>query len=40
MQPAIEIAGVRVEPGTRRSIDIPRPSFYTHSSVNMPMIHR
>ena len=34
---AIEIAGVGVEPGSRRSIDIPLPSFYTHSSVNMPL---
>ena len=37
MQAAIEIAGVRVKPGTRQSIDIPLPSFYTHSSVNMPV---
>jgi uncharacterized protein len=35
--PAIEIAGVSVKPGTRQSIDIPLPSFYTHSSVNMPV---
>ena len=33
----IEIAGVQVNPGTRQSIDIPLPSFYTHSSVNMPV---
>ena len=37
MQPPIEIAGVRIKPGTRQSIDIPLPSFYTHSSVNMPV---
>jgi len=37
LQPAIEIAGVRIKPGTRQSIDIPLPSFYTHSSVNMPV---
>ena len=37
MQAAIEIAGVRIKPGTRQSIDIPLPSFYTHSSVNMPV---
>jgi len=34
---AIEIAGVSVKPGSRQSIDIPLPSFYTHSSVNMPV---
>lgn len=34
---AIEIAGVSVKPGNRQSIDIPLPSFYTHSSVNMPV---
>lgn len=33
----IDIAGVAVKPGTRQSIDIPLPSFYTHSSVNMPV---
>ena len=33
----IEIAGVTVKPGSRQSIDIPLPSFYTHSSVNMPV---
>jgi predicted deacylase len=37
MQPAIEIAGVKIKPGSRLSIDIPLPSFYTHSSVNMPV---
>ncbi|MCP4768463.1 MAG: succinylglutamate desuccinylase/aspartoacylase family protein [Gammaproteobacteria bacterium] len=37
MRTAIEIAGVTVEPGCRQSIDIPLPSFYTHSSVNMPV---
>ncbi len=36
-RPAIEIAGVSVAPGTQQSIDIPLPSFYTHSSVNMPV---
>ena len=34
---AIEIGGVSVKPGSRQSIDIPLPSFYTHSSVNMPV---
>ena len=33
----IEIGGVSVDPGSRQSIDIPLPSFYTHSSVNMPV---
>jgi len=37
MQPAIEIAGITIKPGSRQSIDIPLPSFYTHSSVNMPV---
>ena len=34
---SIEIAGVSTKPGSRQSIDIPLPSFYTHSSVNMPV---
>jgi predicted deacylase len=37
MQKPIEIAGFKVKPGSRQSIDIPLPSFYTHSSVNMPV---
>ena len=37
MQKPIEIAGITIMPGTRQSIDIPLPSFYTHSSVNMPV---
>ena len=37
MQAPIEIAGVSIKPGTRQSVDIPLPSFYTHSSVNMPV---
>ena len=37
MRAAIKIAGVEVAPGTRQSIDIPLPSIYTHSSVNMPV---
>ena len=37
MQKTIEIAGTKVKPGSRQSIDIPLPSFYTHSSVNMPV---
>jgi len=36
-QTPIEIAGVTIRPGSRESIDIPLPSFYTHSSVNMPV---
>jgi predicted deacylase len=38
MQKPIEIAGVTVKPGSRQSIDIPLPSFYTNSSVNMRVI--
>ncbi len=37
MQKPIEIAGVTITPGSRQSIDIPLPSFYTNSSVNMPV---
>jgi predicted deacylase len=37
MRAPIEIAGVSIKPGSRQSIDIPLPSFYTHSSVNMPV---
>ena len=37
MREAIVIAGAKVKPGSRQSIDIPLPSFYTHSSVNMPV---
>lgn len=37
MQPVIEIAGVKVKPGSRQSIDIPLPSFYTHSAASMPV---
>lgn len=37
VRPAIEIAGVTIKAGSRQSIDIPLPSFYTHSSVNMPV---
>lgn len=37
MQPAIEIAGIRIKPGSRQSIDIPLPSFYTHSAASMPV---
>jgi len=37
MQTDIEIAGVSVKPGSRQSIDIPLPSYYTHSSACMPI---
>lgn len=37
MQAPIEIAGISIKPGSQHSIDIPLPSFYTHSSVNMPV---
>ena len=36
-RPSIEIAGVSIKPGSRQSIDMPLPSFYTHSRVNMPV---
>jgi len=36
-QAAIEIAGVSIKPGSRQSVDIQLPSFYTHSNVNMPL---
>ena len=35
MQPSIEIAGISIKPGTRQSIDIPLPGFYTHGNVCM-----
>jgi len=37
MRADIEIAGVSVKPGSRQSIDIPLPSYYTHSSACMPI---
>lgn len=37
MQKPIRIAGVTIKPGHRQAIDIPLPSFYTRSSVNMPV---
>ncbi len=37
MRPGIEIAGFSIKPGTRQSIDIPLPGFYTHSNVCMPV---
>ena len=37
LRPPIEIAGVTVKAGSRESIDIPLPSFYAHSQVNMPV---
>jgi predicted deacylase len=33
----ITIAGVTVQPGSRQTIDIPLPSFYTQSSACMPV---
>jgi predicted deacylase len=33
----ITIAGVTIQPGSRQTIDIPLPSFYTHSSACMPV---
>ena len=37
MRAEIEIAGTTVKPGMRQSIDIPLPSYYTHSSACMPI---
>jgi hypothetical protein len=37
MQAEIAIAGISIKPGTRQSIDIPLPSYYTHSSACMPI---
>ncbi|NYT19934.1 MAG: succinylglutamate desuccinylase [Methanosarcinales archaeon] len=37
MQAPIRIAGITIEPGTRRSIELPIPSFYTHTSASMPI---
>jgi len=37
MREPIEIAGISVKPGSRQSIDIPLPSFYTHSAASMPV---
>ncbi|SFM29595.1 succinylglutamate desuccinylase/aspartoacylase family protein [Methanolobus profundi] len=37
MQRSITIAGIEIEPGTRRSIELPIPSFYTHTSASMPV---
>ncbi|NPE30129.1 succinylglutamate desuccinylase/aspartoacylase family protein [Methanococcoides sp. SA1] len=37
MRPPITIAGMTIQPGTRRSIEVPIPSFYTHTSASMPV---
>ncbi|KGK97774.1 succinylglutamate desuccinylase [Methanococcoides methylutens] len=37
MQKPITIAGITIQPGTRRSIELPIPSFYTHTSASMPV---
>ncbi|WP_340819340.1 succinylglutamate desuccinylase/aspartoacylase family protein [Methanolobus sp. WCC4] len=37
MQQPITIAGTTIQPGTRRSIELPIPSFYTHTSSSMPV---
>lgn len=37
LQSPIEIAGFQIKPGSRQSIDIPLPSFYTHSAASMPV---
>ncbi|MDY0387624.1 MAG: M14 family metallopeptidase [Methanolobus sp.] len=38
MQEAITIAGTSIQPGTRQTIELPIPSFYTHTSASM-MLH-
>jgi len=37
MQSPITIAGNTIQPGTRKSIELPIPSFYTHTSASMPV---
>jgi predicted deacylase len=37
MQSPITIAGTTIQPGTRKSIDLPIPSFYTHTAASMPV---
>ncbi|MBP2029525.1 putative deacylase [Methanohalophilus levihalophilus] len=37
MQQPITIAGITIQPGTRKSIELPIPSFYTHTSASMPV---
>ncbi|WMW24141.1 succinylglutamate desuccinylase/aspartoacylase family protein [Methanolobus sediminis] len=37
MQPPITIAGTTIQPGTRKSIELPIPSFYTHKAASMPV---
>ncbi len=37
MRQAITIAGTIIQPGTRKSIELPIPSFYTHASESMPI---
>ena len=36
-RPPIVVAGISIKPGSRQSIDIPLPSIYAHSRVNMPV---
>lgn len=37
MQKPITIAGITIQSGTRRSLELPIPSFYTHTSASMPV---
>jgi len=37
MRQAITIAGTTIQPGTRKSIELSIPSFYTHTSESMPI---
>lgn len=37
MRPALEIAGVKVQPGERATIDVPIPGLYTHTALTLPV---
>lgn len=37
MQEPITIAGHVIKPGTRKSIELPIPDFYTHTATSMPV---
>ncbi len=37
MRADIEIAGVKVKPGSRATIDVPIPTLYTHTALKIPV---
>lgn len=37
MKSAIEIAGTRIQPGGRATIDVPIPDLYTHTALTIPV---